>query len=571
MRLVYILSVLFAVCALGDTVEFNRDVRPILSDRCFACHGTDAPARKIKLRLDQESTARQVVSSGELVRRITATDGKKMPPVWSGQKLSEAEIRTLEAWAAAGAPWQQHWSLISPKRPELPEVQRRGWVRNPIDHFVLARLEKEGIEPSPEAPKRTLIRRVSLSLTGLPPTPAEVDAFLRDERPDAYEHLVDRLLASPRYAEHMAIRWLDASRYADTNGYQTDAERHMWRWRDWVIEAFRTNKPYDKFVIEQIAGDLLPDATLDQKIATGFNRNHRGNSEGGIVPEEYLVEYAVDRVETMSTVFLGSTIGCARCHNHKYDPFTQRDFYSLMAYFNNIPELGRYLKYGNTPPYVQAPLPEQQKELDKLTASVDQARGKYEALQPALEKGLSKWKPATQDWSPADGLELLVPLEDSTFDGKHYTEAGDYGRFGFYSKFSVSAFIEPTVSTGPIVSRAELTPEGEGWAFELVDGKLQANLIKRRLDDSIRIETEDKLAPGAHHVAMSYDGSRVATGVRIYVDGKPAKLKIILDAINQDFLVKEPLRVGAGGSADGRFKGSISGVHIYKRALLPEE
>jgi hypothetical protein len=308
-----------------------------------------------------------------------------MPPVHSGLKLDAREIATLRSWIEEGAQWQKHWSLIPPVRPEVPAGQ------NAIDYFVRARLEREGLKPAPEAAKTTLIRRVSLDITGLPPTPAEVDAFLKDTSPTAYEKLVDRLLASPHYGERMAIRWLDASRYADTNGYQTDAERDMWRWRDWVIDSYNKNKPYNQFITEQIAGDLLPNATLDQKIATGFSRNHRGNSEGGIVPEEYLVEYAVDRVETMSTVFLGMTIGCARCHNHKYDPITQRDFYSLFAYFNNIPELGRYLKYGNTPPLVKAPTPAQQVELTALEHAAAKADQQFAALEAQSKSARLKW------------------------------------------------------------------------------------------------------------------------------------------------------------------------------------
>ena len=231
----------------------------------------------------------------------------------------------------------RHWAFIPPKRPAGPEVKNGSWARNPIDSFVLARLEKEGLEPSPEADRPTLIRRLSFDLTGLPPTLQEIDAFVNDRSPNAYEKVVDRLLASPRYGERMAFRWLDAARYGDTNGYQVDGDREMWRWRDWVIEAFNRNMPFNQFVIEQLAGDLLPNPTLDQRIATGFNRNHRGNSEDGLVPEEYANEYVVDRVDTVSTVFMGLTIGCARCHNHKYDPFTQKEYYQLYAYFNSIP------------------------------------------------------------------------------------------------------------------------------------------------------------------------------------------------------------------------------------------
>ena len=373
--------------AVDRTIEFNRDIRPILSDKCYRCHGTDATAKGIPLRLDSEAAATADLGdnkhaivpgnpeSSQLVRRITAEDEAiRMPPVYSGLKLTDREIETLRSWIAQGAKWQLHWSFIPPNRYPLPAVKNTSWPRNPIDHFVLERLDREGLFPAPEASRETLLRRVSLDLTGLPPTPAEIDAFLKDKSGSAYERVVDRLLASPRYGERMAARWLDAARYADTNGYQFDGERFMWRWRDWVIEAFNRNQPFDQFTLEQIAGDLLPNATLEQKIATGFNRNHRGNTEDGIIPEEYAVEYVVDRVETTSAVFLGLTLGCARCHNHKYDPFSQKEFYQLFAYFNNVPERGRAMKFGNSPPLVHAPTREQQRALRQLDERIQSRR-----------------------------------------------------------------------------------------------------------------------------------------------------------------------------------------------------
>ncbi|MEX0585686.1 MAG: DUF1549 domain-containing protein, partial [Pirellulales bacterium] len=311
--------------ALPETVEFNRDIRPILSDNCFACHGPDKAQRKADLRFDTEQGAkadlggRRAIAAGlpdqsEIVRRITSPDDdERMPPVRTGRQLSPRQVQLIRRWISEGARWQKHWSLVAPHRPPLPAVEDKLWPRGAIDTFVLARLERERLAPSPAAEQTTLLRRVTLDLTGLPPTPEEVDAFLADASPDAYQRVVDRLLAAPRYGERMAIRWLEAARYADTNGYQTDGERSMWRWRDWVIDALNANMPFDQFTIEQIAGDLLPSATLQQRIATGFNRNHRGNAEGGIIPEEYAVEYVADRVDTTATVWLGVTIGCARC------------------------------------------------------------------------------------------------------------------------------------------------------------------------------------------------------------------------------------------------------------------
>ncbi|HWB96083.1 MAG TPA: DUF1549 domain-containing protein, partial [Bryobacteraceae bacterium] len=386
------------LAAAEQTIEFNRDIRPILSDKCYTCHGPDSANRKSRLRFDREADAKQDLGGhfaivpgkpdqSEMVRRISSPNkGLRMPPVYTGTSLTPREIEAIRSWIEQGARWEKHWSFLTPRRPELPVVKNRTWVKNPVDAFVLARLEKEGLAPSPEAGRATLIRRVTLDLTGLAPTPAEVDAFLGDSSPQAYEKVVDRLLASPRYGERMAERWLDAARYADTNGYQTDAERSMWRWRDWVIDAFNRNMPFDRFTVEQIAGDMLPNATLDQRIASGFNRNHRGNGEGGIIPEEYAVEYVVDRVDTTATVFLGLTLGCARCHDHKYDPFSQKEFYQVFAYFNNVPERGKAWKYGNSPPFIKAPTKPQQAELEKLEQKLADAQQRFAALQPELRK-----------------------------------------------------------------------------------------------------------------------------------------------------------------------------------------
>jgi len=322
-------------------ISFAHDVRPILSEHCYHCHGPDANTREADLRLDLEEYFTQgeeslgIVVAGkpeesELFQRITSSDEDLlMPPVEAKRTLTEKQIETIRRWIESGAKWQQHWAFIKPERPRVPELPDDDWSRNEIDHFILRRLYQEDLEPSPEATKETLIRRVTLDLTGLPPTPDEVDQFLADNRPDAYERLVDRLLKSPRYGEQMAATWLDAARYADSYGYQDDGETSMWRWRDWVIDAFNTNMPFDQFTIEQLAGDLLPNATFEQQIATGFNRNHRHNSEGGAIPEEFRVEYVVDRVTTTGTVWLGLTLGCARCHDHKYDPTTTKDYYGL--------------------------------------------------------------------------------------------------------------------------------------------------------------------------------------------------------------------------------------------------
>jgi len=348
-------------------VDFNRDVLPILSDKCFHCHGPDNETREADLRLDTredmfgERDGHRIVSPGnseqsELVRRIGSQDtDERMPPANSTRQLSPAEIAVLKAWVDEGAKWTVHWAFETPRRAASPSLPKDEWTRNAIDHFVLSRLEAEGLVASKPADRETLIRRATFDLTGLPPTPEEIDAFLEDASPNSYERLVDRLLASPRYGEHMARPWLDAARYADTDGYQNDRTRYMWPWRDWVIIAMNDNLPFDQFTIEQLAGDMLPDATLFQQIATGFGRNHRINSEGGSIPDEWAVEYVVDRVDTLGTVWLGLTVGCARCHDHKYDPLTQRDYYQLFAFFNNVPEWGLGPNNGNSPPFITLP------------------------------------------------------------------------------------------------------------------------------------------------------------------------------------------------------------------------
>jgi len=406
-------------------IDFNRDIRPILSDKCFACHGPDASAKKIKLRLDSEPAALTAIAPGKpeeskLIKRITHKDETlRMPPVDSGRTLAPREIELLTEWIRQGANWQSHWSFIPPVRPALPAVKNIAWPKNAIDYFVLARLEKEGLQPSPEADRATLLRRVSLDLTGLPPTVQELDAFLHDKSPNAYEKVVDRLLASPRYGERMAFKWLDAARYADTNGYQIDGERSMWRWRDWVIDAFNQNKPFDAFTIEQLAGDLLPNPNRDQIIATAFNRNHRTNSEDGIVPEEYAVEYVVDRVDTTSTVFLGLTMGCARCHNHKYDPLTQKEYYQLYAYFNSIPEDGRASNYGNSAPWISAPTEEQQRTHAKIESEIRAAESRLAQFIKRNASAQKRWErtltgtKATQ-WFPQDSLLFHHSLDPDT-------------------------------------------------------------------------------------------------------------------------------------------------------------
>lgn len=357
-------------------VEFNKHIRPILSDACFHCHGFDPGNRKADLRLDvfEGATAslkegRQAVKPGdlddsELWKRVNAAKpDDRMPPPKSGKKLTREQIDRLGQWIKLGAPYQKHWAFEPPVRPQPPAVKKADWPRNDLDRFILATLESRQLGPTDEASLQTLIRRVTLDLTGLPPTPEEVDAFLADKQPNAYERLVDRLLASPRYGEHMARYWLDAARYGDTHGLHLDNERSMWAYRDWVVEAFNRNLPFDQFTVEQLAGDLLPNPKREQLVASGFNRCNVSTSEGGAIDEEFQVRYAVDRVETTSAVWLGLTMGCAVCHDHKLDPITQKEFYQVFSIFNNISERAMDGNALLPPPTITLPTPEQEKRL----------------------------------------------------------------------------------------------------------------------------------------------------------------------------------------------------------------
>jgi len=620
-------------------VNFSRDIRPILSDICFTCHGPDEQQRVNDLRLDKrdgvfsEREGRPVIVPGDisaslLHQRITSTDqDKRMPPKDSGRNLTEHQIRLLTDWISQGAAWSEHWAFIPPERHEPPVSQLRNWGRNPIDNFVLAQLEQEGLQPAEEANRNTLIRRVSLDLTGIPPTPDEVQAFLADSSPDAWETAVDRLLASPRYGEQMAVAWLDAARYADTSGYQNDGPRYMWRWRDWVIHAFNTNQRFDQFTIEQLAGDLLENPTLDQQIATGFNRNHRGNAEGGIIPEEYQVEYVADRVDTTFTVWLGLTIGCARCHDHKYDPIRQKDFYQVFAYFNNIPENGRAIKEGNSPPWIKAPLPEQQAHLARLDEQIDSAEVSVKNFRKELNETQAVWEAGfsaneSLDLSVTEGLvshlrfdgnltdsarNVEAVFEDAAddssrgatgprvgadvdtvpkvapatyaegllgqaarFDGRSLVKVGDTANFGYFDKFSIAAWVRATGENGTLVSRMTEVDQGAGYSVHLSEGRVQVNLINRWLDDAIRVESRDPFPLDEwHHVTVTYDGSRVAAGIKVFVDGSPVPMEVKLDRINQTFaLPKEPVRIGGGQS---HFAGVIDDVRIYGRDLSTAE
>jgi hypothetical protein len=583
-----------AVAAAGGPVDFNRDVRPILSDFCFHCHGPDPAQRKAGLRLDtREGALRDLGGSravepgqpdrSELLARLEAGDADdRMPPAETGRRLSPAQIETLRRWIAQGARYEPHWAFtpIARPAPPAPAAPPPGWDASPIDRFVLARLEAEGLEPSPPAARETWLRRVTLDLTGLPPAPAEVDSFAADGAPDAFEKVVDRLLASPRHGERMAMRWLEAARYADTNGYQADGERVMWRWRDWVIDAFNRNMPFDQFTIEQLAGDLLPGATLTQRLATAFNRNHRGNAEGGIVPEEYAVEYVADRVETTGTVWLGLTLTCARCHDHKFDPLSQRDYYGLFALFNSVPEKGKAVRHGNSPPHIKTPTPEQAARLRDLDRAAAAARAAVERLEPALVQAQRRFEAEAAGAADLDftvGRRLVGWWARFEGDGTAARELGDLAAFTYASRFSVAAWVTPALREGGgpveggLVSRIMDDGDHEGWSVRLVGGRVEVAMSKRWLDDAFRVRTRAALPAGrATHVTVTYDGSRFAPGVRVYLDGAETPLDVELDGLNFPTAPKAPLRLGAFGSGQ-RFRGRLEDVRIFDDTLAADE
>jgi len=399
-----------------NLLDFNRDIRPILSENCFYCHGQDASKRHADLRLDDQTVAIESgaivprdAAASELIARIRSTDPDVvMPPPTSNRIVSEAQKEILERWITQGAQFSPHWAFITPHRPDLPTVEKAAWVRNSIDRFVLAKLESQGLAPSPEADRATLIKRLYSDLTGLPPTPEEIKSFIEDVDPNAYEHLVDQLLSSRHYGERMALPWLDAARYSDSNGFQQEGDTWQWIWRDWVVKAFTDDLPFDQFTIWQLAGDLLPNATDEQKIASGFNRNHMQNGEGGAIAEEQRFVTLFDRIDTTATTWLALTVACAQCHDHKYDPITQRDYYSLMDAFNRVPESGvpAYLssriRLGT--PYLELPTDENKAKLAEFDEKIKVAQANAKVVSDILFEG---WRAGVfADGKPAEGKGL---------------------------------------------------------------------------------------------------------------------------------------------------------------------
>jgi hypothetical protein len=605
-------------------VDFSRDILPILSDKCYHCHGPDAKARKANLRFDTKEGAfrlrkgKSVIVPGnsaasELVRRITADEDERMPPPESNRTLTAKQIDLLKKWVQEGAKWGRHWAFEPPRRPPLPCTRRKDWARTDLDAFILARLEEEGLQPSPETPRSTWLRRVTLDLTGLPPTLAEIDAFLADKSGNAYEKVVDRLLSSPRYGERMASQWLDLARYADTHGYQMDRYRAMWPWRDWVIRAFNRNLPYDRFVTWQLAGDLLPGATKEQRLATAFNRLHMQNEEGGIVEEEFRVAYVVDRVNTFGTAFLGLTFDCTRCHDHKYDPLTKKDYYSLFAFFQNIDESGQTTYFTSSMPVPTLLLCD-----DATDTKLAELRRSIQEKEKQLDDEHTKAQPAFAEWlrqrpeklpipgligsfsfdemkgnqianradakKPAHAVEgpKLVPGKIGNaveLNGENGFSIPGIGHFSRVDPFSLSLWIR-TPSHAPrfVVlhhSKAPIDAGSRGYELLLEHGRVAFGLHHMWPRNSLKVVTKRAIPVGEWtHMTVTYDGSSRAAGVRVYLNGDPAKLEIVRDGLFKDITYEggEPnLALGFRFRDNGFKGGQVDELRIYNRALTEWE
>lgn len=626
-------------------IDFDRQIRPILSDKCYTCHGPDEKHRMANLRLDQrgggvfsERNGYVIVKPGDvaasrLYQRISADKTAfRMPPAASGQTLSPPQIELIRKWIEDGAHWETHWAYAAPKPPDVPAPSNPKWVRNPIDGFVLAKLDQLGWKPSPEADRVTLLRRVAFDLTGLPPAPAEIAAFVADQSPDAYEKVVDRLLRSPRYGERMAMAWLDLARYADTHGYHIDSYREMWHWRDWVIDAFNRNEPFDQFTIEQLAGDLIPNATLQQKIATGFNRNHMINFEGGAIPEEYQNEYVVDRVEATAATWMGLTLGCARCHDHKYDPILQKDFYRFYAFFNTISEEGLDGQRGNAKPFLQLPSSGQQQRLEELKQALA-------GLDARLDE--KKTTPLQNEWEQQRFAKLIQPgragllahyeldanLSDSsgryrfgrtvrgdltfgagvvnraaTFDGDTQVRLDDGGRLAS-GPFAVSFWLMPEGHEPmPVLTELADAKSRRGVEFYLDDflltdiqhwqPRLYIRISKSWPAEAMEVRTDERLNPGEwHHVVVNYDASGSAAGLKVFFDGRPGKVEVLKNSLGAKSAAawakngkaagsahaaaataREPAALEIGDKAFGSaFRGGMDDLRIYDHPLAAAE
>jgi hypothetical protein len=610
-----------------DALEYNRDVRPILADNCFACHGADSAARQADLRLDQRQSAIDASAivegspdDSELIARILSDDPKlMMPPPETKKSLTAAQKETLRRWIAAGAEYQPHWSFIAPQPSAPPAVKDAAWVKTPIDQFVLAKLEEHGLAPAAEADPRTLYRRLHLDITGLPPKPDEVDAFVTDysARGDAaLSEAIDRLMQSPAWGEHRARYWLDAARYGDTHGLHFDNYREIWPYRDWVIRAYNQNQPFDQFTVEQLAGDLLPNPTVDQRIATGFQRCNITTNEGGTIDEENMAIYAADRVQTFGWVYLGLTTNCCQCHDHKFDPLTMRDYYSLAAFFRNTtqPPKDGNVKDGRGP-VISITAPEDRPRWDALPQLIADAVKQRDEREQVARTEFDAWlATATPDSLDAggltDGLLIHLPFNEGatkevadacepasavratgkvkwTPDGKFGPapvmklggtfELGEIGDFEKHQPFSYGAWVRiaNANASGGIIARMDEKANYRGWDLWAQGKKVGVHIIDTWTDSALKVVTQpDVLKPKEwHHVFATYDGSGKIEGIKIYVDGKEQPLSTENNTLKADASIRTPtpLRIGQRSDSQVFDNGAVQDVRIYSRLLTPVE
>lgn len=616
----------------GNSLNYGRDVRPILSENCFPCHGQDSKKRMAGLRLDSVEYAtadrggRAALvpgkpESSQIYLRITeAQSARRMPPAFSNRSLTPDQVSILKRWIQEGGQYAKHWAFVPPVRPAVPETSDRAWIKNPIDAFVLQRLDSEHLRPSPEMPASAWLRRVSLDLIGLPPSLSEIDSFTADVRKRgdaAYEAAADRLLASPRYGERMAVDWLDVSRYADTHGFNNDSARSMWRWRDWVIQSFNDNLPYDRFITEQLAGDLLPNPTLDQKIATGFGRNHVINSEGGIIDEEYRTEYVTDRVRTLGMAWLGLTLECAHCHDHKYDPLTQRDHYRFFAFFNNVPEVGEDGRVANAMPLMPAPTTKQQREMRDLQSAISKLAEQVERRSNSWrwhDDGAAQSRQIAAKAAEPDGTVLRMHCDSSDEfeaapDNGFRLEPGVVGQacqplsanpkpttktvpiskfnpltFSFWIRPEKSDMDVALLSTVDYATNRAATTYGRGMELRLVAGELEFRFGDRFPAYAIRVRSVGAgLTPGQwRHLTLMYKGAgndddrAQASWVRIFADGSELPMLVLNDGLGLPDRKAKPqdahFRIGwdnEPGSA--RYAGLLDEIAVWPRALTSSE
>ncbi|HVT30538.1 MAG TPA: DUF1553 domain-containing protein [Lacipirellulaceae bacterium] len=618
----YLLSAMCVVCGLSAAsaaergVQFNRDIRPILFENCFSCHGPDSASRQADLRLDQRKVAVDMGAivpgdpdSSEMVHRIMSKDpDEHMPPPVTKKTLTDAQKQTLVQWIKQGAKYQPLWSLIPPVSPTVPKVAGVAWVRNPIDNFVAAKLESVGLKPAPEADRRTLVRRVSLDLTGLPPSPQMVEEFVHDSKPHAYERLVDKLLASPKWGEHRGRYWLDAARYGDTHGIHIDNYREIWSYRDWVIDAFNKNMPFDQFTIENLAGDLLPNATLEQKLGSGFNRCNITTSEGGAIPEEYAVLYTRDRVETTCKVWMGLTAGCAVCHDHKFDPLTQKEFYEMAAFFNNTTQQPMDGNVKDTPPVVMVPMKNDMARWNKLARLIPRITKKLNDRRRDGRANFKAWlahaKPeeiASQ--VPTSDLELYVPLDDGGTTVRYelrgqpaakplpptvewraghsgtkaaylnqgaVLEVPDAGDFDTKQAFSYAAWVKLPANDGSGSVLARMNEDDNYRGFDMwVEGRrIGGHIINQWPTSSLKVLTRDQIPANQWvHVAVTYDGSGKAAGVHVFLNGKAQPTNVLADSLKGSIRTNVPLKIGQRNKSAVLSGASIQDVRIYARRL----